>query len=298
MRKVSISTFGLQAKYGDFRALEIAKEAGADAVDFSLKDYDYRRADCIYSKGDDEILKYFSKLREHAQKLGIEICQTHGKAQGFKNIKEEDDALVANSRIDCMVTKLLNAPVCVIHHPTTISLGPDASPELMHQLAFNQFSGILVYAKQYGIKVAVETFGDAVKYGCCDFFGNISEFLASYRRLKAEGDNADYLAICVDTGHSNKAMRFDNPTPADVLRMCGADVKVLHLNDNDGITDQHKTPTSGTVDWNDVRNALDEIGYSGTYNMELRLDYEGEDAMPEEAARAVKIMKNLLTQHQ
>ena len=297
MRKVSIATFGLQAEYGDFRALEIAKEAGADAVDFSLKEYDYRRPDCIYSKSDEEIRQYFSALGDHAKKLGIEIGQTHGRATGFKNIKEEDDALVANARIDCLVTKALNAPVCVAHHPTTIHLGPDASPELMHELAFDQFSRILVHAKQYGVKIAVETFGDAAKYGCCDFFGNINELLASYQRLKATGDNADYLAICVDTGHSNKAMRFGNPTPADVLRMCGADVKVLHLNDNDGATDQHKMPKAGNIDWDDVLNALDEIGYSGICNMELRLGYFGEDFMPEEAAFAIKVLKNLMKHH-
>lgn len=297
MRKVSISTFGLQAKYGDFRALEIAKEIGADAVDFSLKEYDYRRPDCIYSKGDEEIVKYFSGLRDHAKELGIEIGQTHGRAQGFKNIKEEDDALVANARIDCLVTKVLNAPVCVVHHPTTIFLGPDASPELMHELAFDQFSRILFHARQYGVKIAVETFGDAAKYGCCDFFGNIHELLTSYRRLKAEGDNADYIAMCIDTGHSNKAMRFGHPTPADVIRMCGPDIKVLHLHDNDGVDDQHKTPTAGNIDWDDVMNALGEIGYSGTYNMELRLGYLGENAMPEEAAFAVKVLKKMLKHH-
>ena len=293
-KKVSISTFGLQAKFGDFRALEIAKEAGADAVDFSLKDYDYRRSDCIYSKSDEEIVEYFTALRDHANALGITFAQTHGKAQGFKNIKEEDDALIANSRLDLLVTKTLNAPVCVVHHPTTIHLGPDATPEQMHELAYDQFSRILVYAKQYGVKIAMETFGDAAKYHCCDFFGNIHEFLASYRRVKADEDNADYITICVDTGHSNKAMGFDNPTPADVIRMCGADIQVLHLNDNDGVTDQHKIPGTGNIDWDDVMRALEEVGYSGVYNMELRLDYLGNERMPEEAATAVRVMKNML----
>lgn len=296
-RKVSISTFGLQKKYGSHRALEIAKEIGADAVDFSLRDlqvYDCRRPESVYSKGDDAVIAYFTELRDHAKDLGIEIGQTHGKDQGFQNIKEEDDALVANSRLDCLATKVLGAPVCVVHHPTTIFLGKDAPPELMHALAFDQFSRILVHAKEYGVKIAVETFGDAPKCGCCDFFGNIRELLDSYRRLKAVGDNADYLTICVDTGHSNKAARFGNPAPADVIRMCGADVAVLHLNDNDGLTDQHKMPKTGNIDWDDVLNALDEIGYTGVYNMELNLGHFGENFMAEEAAFAVKVLKNML----
>ena len=35
-RLVGISIGGLQAKYGDIRAIEIASEIGADAVDFAI----------------------------------------------------------------------------------------------------------------------------------------------------------------------------------------------------------------------------------------------------------------------
>ena len=35
-RVVGISIGGLQRRYGDIRAIEIAKEIGADAVDFAL----------------------------------------------------------------------------------------------------------------------------------------------------------------------------------------------------------------------------------------------------------------------
>ena len=56
-RKVSISIGHLQFLYGDHKALEIAAEIGADAVDFDLSDTtrDYRNADSIYSKSDEEI---------------------------------------------------------------------------------------------------------------------------------------------------------------------------------------------------------------------------------------------------
>jgi hypothetical protein len=35
---IGISIFDLQKEYGDRRALEIARECGADAIDFSLKE--------------------------------------------------------------------------------------------------------------------------------------------------------------------------------------------------------------------------------------------------------------------
>lgn len=59
-RKIGISIFALQKAYGDKRALEIAKEIGADAVDFSLEFTDYRNKDCVYSEGDAAVKAYYA----------------------------------------------------------------------------------------------------------------------------------------------------------------------------------------------------------------------------------------------
>ena len=293
---VGISICSLQEKYGDRRALEIVSETGADSADFSLEFNcnDYRNKDSVYAKGDEAVREYYSDLKAYADSLGIIIGQTHGKLPGFKNIKEEDDALVENSRLDCIATAALGAPVCVIHNATSIFLGPDPDPELMHKLSFDMFSRIIPYAKENGVKIATETFGDAVRFSACDFFGNMSEFEKAYARIKAVDELKDWFTVCVDTGHSNKAMRYGNPKPADVIRKMGSEVTVLHLNDNDTFTDQHKIPMTGTIDWKDVFDALDEIGYSGIYNMELALRHFGKDFQIETAEFAVKLMRYIL----
>ncbi len=293
-RKVGISTWELQKKYGDKRALEIAKEIGADAVDFNLDNLDYRNEECIYSKGDEAVIEYYKEIGRYAKEIGIIISQTHGKLLGFINDKEADDALVENSRLDCLATAMMGAPVCVIHNVSSITMGANPDPKLMHKLSFEMFTRILPYAKEYGVKVATETFGDAVQFQACDFFGNIEEFTKAYEEIKAVEEYRDYFTTCADTGHSNKAMRYDNPTPGDVIRRIGKDMDVLHLNDNDTFTDQHKVPMTGCIDWEDVFEALDEVGYQGVYNMEIKLGHFGSDFLIEHAAFAVKVMKYLL----
>lgn len=295
-KKIGISIGGLQGRFGDREALAIAKRIGADAVDFSLdkKGDDYRIAGSVYSKSDEEIAAYFRELGEYARELGLVISQTHGKITGFRDIREEDDALVENIRRDCLATAALGAPVCVIHNATSIYHGPNPDPALMQKMSYELFSRTLPYAKQYGIKIATETFGDAVQFDSVDFFGDIDEFMKAYLAIKSDARFADYLTVCADTGHSNKAMRFGNPTAADVIRRIGSDVTVLHLNDNDTLTDQHKIPMTGCIDWNDVFDALDEVGYRGVYNMEINLSHFGEDFAIEEARFAVLVMKHLL----
>lgn len=299
MRKVSISIGALQEQFGDYRALEIAKEIGADAVDFNTCGWkwDYRNPESIYSKSDDEICSYYSGLKKHADSLGLEIGQTHGQIKGFIGKPEEDDALIANGRIDCMAAAELGAPYVVIHSSTTIFMGKDCPSKTMHDLNFDMFNRLIPYAKRYGVKIASETFGDATGLGCCDFFGNITEFIKSYNRICAVGDNADWMSVCVDTGHSNKATRYNgNPSSADVIRLLGPNISVLHLNDNDTLTDQHKIPMTGTINWSDVFSALEEVNYHGNYNMELNLHHFGKGFSVETAAFAVKVMRYMLNE--
>lgn len=297
-RKVSFSTGHLAKTHDLFGMLDVAKHVGADAVDMNIgnkKRYDYRCPDSIYSKSREEFTAYFEAVKRHADELGIEICQTHGRISGYKNVPEEDAALLENLKLDCLATKLLGAKICVVHTATTINLGKDAPEELMYKLNRDLFAGVLPYAAELGIIIATETFGDATGKDCVDFFGDIEHFVKGYEDVLADNPRyADSFKICLDPGHSNKAMRFGNPTPANVARRLGGNIVALHLNDNDGMTDQHKIPMTGNIDWKDLMDALDEIGYDGYYNMEIALGHFGENFMVEEAEFAVKVMKNIL----
>lgn len=295
-RKISLSTGHFQNKYGDLEMLDVAKSLGLDAVDFSTdgRRWDYRSPASIYSKSDEEIVEYMTRIRRRAAELGIEIGQTHGRLPGFKNIPEEDEALLENARRDCLAAAALGAPVVIIHSVTTMYMGADADPSLMHDLNFDMFNRMIPFAKQYGVKLASETFGDAPGKGCCDFFGQADELVRSFERVCAVGDNAKYMSYCVDTGHSNKATRFAQPSPGDVIRRLGKNISTLHLNDNNTLTDQHKIPMTGSIDWSDVFDALDEVGYEGIYNMELNLSHFGAGFEYQTAEFAVKVMRHML----
>ncbi len=295
-KKVGLSIWKLQATYGDMQALDKAKELGCDTVDFSLENRDCRREGDKYSLSDEEIVEYYSAIGRHAKEIGIEISQTHGRIKGYMDDEEENAAVLKNARLDCMVTAALGAPVTVMHITATgrVTTGPAFPAEDMRELGFRMFADILPYAKEFNVNVALETFGDSPKYGCCDFFGDPKELYDIFTRLRNETPYGDYVSFCIDTGHSNKASRFGHPKPADAIRMFKGHISTLHLNDNDTLTDQHKPPRTGCVDWDDVMAALKEVGYNGVYNMELNLDCFGKDLFLDTAALSVKIMRDLL----
>lgn len=295
-RKISIAIGRLQGMFGDKEALRIAKEIGADAVDFDLcgKQWDYRNPDSVYSRTDEEIEGYFKELKQYADTIGLIIGQTHGRITGIDDNQEFNEAFYKNARLDCLATAAMGVSTCVMHSVTTIRMGADADPQKMRDMNFEMFTRVLPFAKQYGVKIASETFGDATGLGVVDFFGQYDEFVKSYNRVRAVEDYKDYMTICMDTGHCNKATRFGQPSTPEFIRMLGGEITVLHLNDNDTLTDQHKMPLSGCMNWNDIFDALDEIGYNGIYNMELNLAFYGSELVVDTAAFAIKVLRRFL----
>lgn len=275
MKKIGISIGALQARYGLERALEICAESGFDAVDFNLKAYG-RENYPVYADGEDAVLSYFSRIGEYARSLGLMISQTHGRTR----IATQDETFCQRmewvSRMDLLATKALGAPVCVIHSVTTKAF-PDATAERMHQRNLSFFNGLAPYAEEYGVEFALETFGDAEANGkrVIDFFGDSRELKKSFDAI-----DSGRKVICVDTGHTNKAHAVGGrdgeavPDVVQTIHLFGDSIKALHLNDNNGFTDQHLLPMykmEGGVPWKAVYAALDEIGYDGVYNFELSL---------------------------
>lgn len=296
-REVGLSLFPFQPTLGDAGAIELAAKLGVDAVDLgtcNAKFWDYRLPDSVYSRSDEEIIEHFTALRERAEALGIRVAQTHGRISGFINVKEEDEAFIENARLDCLAASVLGVDACVIHSVSTHYIGPDAPRELMHKLNFEMFSRILEHAKRYGVKIASETFGNVSKYKVCDFFGQIDEFVESYERICAVGDNAKYMSICLDTGHCNTATPYGEPPVEEIVRRLGSRISVLHLHDNNANKDQHKIPMTGEINWTAVFDALDEIDYDGVYNLELSPMHFGKNFQVEEAEFGVKVMRNII----
>lgn len=78
-----------------------------------------------------------------------------------------------------------------------------------------------------------------------------------------------YLGLALDVGHANLLQGGVEPFIEKFASRIGG----LHLHDNDGVIDRHWPLGVGTVPWANVISRLRQIGYTGTYTIELR-DYE------------------------
>ena len=146
--KISISLGKLFKKYDVMETLEIAKKIGAEAVDFYLASQDYRKENSIFSKSEDEICEYYTKVRKKADELGLVIGQTHGFYPPVKKGDDEYNNIVSpkNTRLDCMATKILGAPICVFH-PVGFPDNLNASSEYMYSKTFEYIKIIPTVSK-------------------------------------------------------------------------------------------------------------------------------------------------------
>lgn len=277
MKKIGISSYYLQNLFGPTRALEILAASGFDSVDFDLGEYGVGK-DEIY-KSDEAMLEHFTRIKERADELGLIISQTHGRCCTYTPEKKQCDFAKWVSERDLFATSILGAPACVIHNISTGQWGV-RDPEFMHEKNAEFISDISPFAEKHGVCIGFETFGDVWLDGKrhLDFFGDSYELKKQFDITKTKNK-----VLCMDTGHTNKACSvwkekgLDLPHVEESVKLFGKDLKLLHLNDNNGYTDQHLPPYfSGyqfSLNWDSIMETLDSVGYDGVYNFELNLDF-------------------------
>ncbi|NJD58056.1 MAG: sugar phosphate isomerase/epimerase [Anaerolineae bacterium] len=94
------------------------------------------------------------------------------------------------------------------------------------------------------------------------------EFLV-LETLLAEYDPV-YLGLCFDSGHAN----LGGPGLEKLDQLKGRLI-ALHLHDNDGVSDQHKIPFTGSVNWPELARVIASSAYQACVNLEVGIHHTG-----------------------
>ena len=81
--------------------------------------------------------------------------------------------------------------------------------------------------------------------------------------------SSDRFGILLDTGHAH----VNGESFTEIVPLCRGIPFHIHVDDNDSSADQHLMPGAGTIDFGELKKALDGIEYKGFISAELGLAY-------------------------
>ncbi len=283
--KISTEIGSAAALVGETRAIELYGKAGFDAWDFSMmRGTNYSSAtrhanpDFSHPFWGGDALTYAKELRHIGEECGMVCNQAHAPFPVYA--PEVWDALPR--ALECAA--VAGAPVCVVHPDNYKTAEENAE----------MYAKLLPYAKDFGVKIAVENMWlwdkekDEAKAAACSHH---TDFLA---HIEAVGD--PHLVACLDIGHAEmRGLSTDAPT---VIRTLGPHLAAIHMHDNNKWKDSHILPFTGLIDFPAVIEALRDVGYRGDMTMEVdrHLAAYGTDRIEEgmrDIARAARRLREM-----
>ena len=251
--KLSIESYGLVERFGEYKAVDLAKEAGFDAIDYSF----------YWGNEKEEVLgasyiEHAVELRRYLDKAGIECNQAHAPftiRYGCKFDVTDQKYLWLIHAIEAAA--LLGAKNIIVH-AITVPAGVD-----FEEYNVRYYKSLIPYCEKFGVRVAVENLfaKDPETKRIIGKIGSPEEL----NRIVAKIDSP-WIVACVDVGH---AMLTGYP-PEEFIRGVSAPIlKALHIHDNDCISDRHIAPYTGEFNWIEIMKALQKAKYEGELTFEL-----------------------------
>jgi sugar phosphate isomerase/epimerase len=212
--------------------------------------------DFIYSIH--EIKQIAGWLKEYRLSL-LNLHASHGKEKYWvSQIEYQRLAGIELVKNRIQMTARLGGDVLIVHIPSTKPL--ESRPAWL-RIIRKSLVQVEPYTRSHNVRIALENMAR-------DDWEMLETLLPEY--------DPGFLGLCFDSGHAN--LSGHDFTHLDQLKHR---LIAVHFHDNDGITDQHKIPFSGTVDWNELANVVACSAYDQCVNLEV--DYQDSDYQTEEA---------------
>ena len=188
------------------------------------------------------------------KELGLGLTDLHasaGQEKSWGSAREYERLAgveLVRNRIE--MTARLGADAIILHLPQ----GPadPAEKEAFRQRIFQSLDALRPPAKRRGVRIALEN-GD---------FDAIETVLDTCE--------PEFVGLCYDCGHGNC-----RPDGLDRLERLKGRLIAVHLHDNDGQSDQHKLPFTGSVDWGRLMPIVAASAYDKWVSLETTIGNTG-----------------------
>lgn len=261
---ISTDNSVIRYAFGDKESIRLCREAGFTGIDYSL--FRMKPENDILNLPDDERKALAYELRNYAEKIGMSFPQAH--ADFALRYGEGKDSLNYHNLMRSLeFASWMGIPQIVVH---TVKYGipTDADFDVFE---YNRpfFTDLIPVARELNLKIGMENLFIKKKNGDFNYIGLLGkpEEMNEYR----DSFGSDVFVTCCDTGHA----AIVGMPPEDYIRGMSKDkLTMLHVQDTDIMGDRHWLPYMGKHDWGAFTDALAEIGYEGSMNLEVLHFYD------------------------
>lgn len=261
MKELRISTnFNLHAKTTEDvseyirQGLQFSKDMGFSAVNFGLEDIN------LINLNADGWQQTIETATAAADEIGIRFELCHLPFTTEKPLRDPAFAEQFDKKMHTAIeaAHLLGSDFAVLH-PSTSNYNLTAfNRRQQYDMVMKHLTPYVEHAARLGVTVVVENMrvsnGARLSHRYCqdpDELCDIADALG--------------IGVCWDFGHAN----ISGLRQSESLEYVGKRLKVLHVNDNSGIDDDHIAPFMGTIDWKDAMHGLALTGFDGLFNYEV-----------------------------
>lgn len=194
-----------------------------------------------------------------AEECGFKFVQSH--APGYNPMGKADDhsaCLRAMSR-SVEACGMLGIPTSVVHTSFSQAHLYPMAKETYFKYNREFLRGMLETAEKYGVTVCIEN--SSVRNMRDQYFPRTPEEMNEF----VEYMDHPLLKCCWDTGHAVMEGKTDQ---YEDFKKLGANLKAVHIHDNNGLSDQHIAPYCGFLQMDSVIQGLIDINYSGYFTYE------------------------------
>ena len=264
--KVSTITSYCAQLFGDQEALRILAAAGYDGVDYSM--YAFSSDHFLYHCSDQEVIDYYTAVKKTGDEVGLSFFQFHSAFGPYPKTQERLEEYVDQSRRAILACQVLNCPYVVIHPLIPPYCLYDQGHEKAKEENMAFFTRLMPLLEQCHVQVGIENMfsRDPETGKICPTVVSRGEEMADYIDTLTRIAGKELFVACLDIGHGRL---IQGESPERMIRILEGRLRLLHVQDSNGVQDLHTIPyLGGAVNWDKVCQALKEIGYSGVFNFE------------------------------
>lgn len=230
------------------KIIDLLKQSGFSYVDYSFG-IDHKNRSGVYSP---DWQGYIKRLNEHCTSTSMKLIQSHSPMG--KPLADNNDDFINDTKRCIEACKELEIKNVVVHSGYL----PGISKKECFEKNKIFYEKLLPLAEKHEVTILTENFNKMSVEGVY-WIDNAPDLLELIEYV-----NHPLLQAVWDCGHAN----MQDMSQEQGITLLGKHIKCLHIHDNNGESDQHMYPFSGTLDMDSFVAGLKKIGYDGYFTLE------------------------------